>query len=199
LNPARVERRIKTPRAGFPRQCILAFALLTLPLLVATPARPQPSDRAAVGEYQVKAAFLYHFAKFVEWPAAAKNRQTVAVCVLGGDPFGPALDFLLEDKTLHGKRFDIRRVSSAAEAQSCHLLFLALSDEQELQTGLQALAAFPVLTVGDSSNFFTAGGMIRLFVEESKVRFDINLAAARRSQLTISAALLRLARNVEGK
>jgi hypothetical protein len=78
-------------------------------------------------------------------------------------------------------------------------LFVALPDKQELQEALRTLSGSPVLTVGDSPHFAAAGGMIYLFVDESKVRFDINLAAAKQSQITISAALLRLARKVEGK
>jgi hypothetical protein len=178
--------------------CPLALASILL-LGLACTGNAQPSDRGAVGEYQVKAAFLYHFAKFVEWPPAARRDRAVVVCVLGRDPFGPVLDFLLEDKTLQGKPFDVRRISAVAEASACHLLFVSLTDNNELHGALQALSGSPVLTVGDTPSFFSAGGMVHLFVEDSKVRFDINLAAARQSQLTISAALLRLARTVEGR
>jgi hypothetical protein len=165
----------------------------------ATPVDAQPSSQGAVGEYQVKAAFLYHFAKFVEWPSSIQKSRSIEVCVLGSDPFGPALDFLLEDKTLRGKPFELRRVSDTTKALFCQLLFVALPDKQELQEALRTLSGSPVLTVGDSPHFAAAGGMIYLFVDESKVRFDINLAAAKQSQITISAALLRLARKVEGK
>lgn len=172
------------------RAALLGFAVL---------AHAQHGERAAVGEYQVKAAFLYHFAKFVEWPAAAMKGEGVVVCVLGDDPFGPALDFLFEDKTLRGKRFEVRRVNSASEAQACHVLFVNLADKVESRTVLQALSDSPVLTVGNNKDFLASGGMIQLFVEESKVRFDINLTASKQSGLAISAQLLRLARNVEGK
>ena len=180
-----------------PRGLILTTCVLLL--FCGDLSRAQQADRAGVGEYQVKAAFLYHFAKFVEWPAAANKSQAVGVCVLGNDPFGPALDFLFEDKTLREKRFAVRRVASASEAQSCHLLFVATTDADEMRKVLQALSHFPVLTVGDSKEFSAAGGMIYLFVEESKIRFDINLAAARQARISISAQLLRLARTVEGK
>jgi len=162
-------------------------------------AHAQHGGRAEVGEYQVKAAFLYHFAKFVEWPAAAMKGEVLVVGVLGEDPFGPALDFLFEDKTLRGKRFEVRRVSSASEAQVCHVLFINLKDGVESRRTLQALSHSPVLTVGNSKDFLGGGGMIQLFVENSKVRFDINVASAKQAGLAISAQLLRLARNVEGK
>jgi hypothetical protein len=173
-----------------------AWAIL---LYLSHAAGAQGIDRAAVGEYQVKAAFLYHFAKFIEWPAAAGKGDVVVIGVLGVDPFGPALDFLFEDKTLRGKPFEVRRVASVTEARSCHLLFVSIADKNEVQRALAALAGSPVLTVGDSMDFVAGGGIIYLFVEESRIRFDINLAAARRSRLAISAALLRLARSVEGK
>lgn len=173
---------------------VLLFALLS-----AGPISAQPSDRGAVGEYQVKAAFLYHFAKFVEWPAEVKNRRRILVCVLGNDPFGPGLDFLLEDKVLREKPFEVRRVGAASEARICHLVFVSLQDKAETQAVLHTLSDSPVLTVGDNPYFFASGGMIHLFIEESKVRFDINSAAAKRVRLTISAPLLRLARRVEDK
>lgn len=176
---------LRAARAG-----LLGFAVL---------AHAQLAERATVGEYQVKAAFLYHFAKFVEWPAAAMKGEVLVVGVLGDDPFGPGLDFLFEDKTLHGKRFEVRRMRNISEAQACHVLFVNLDDKVEARRILQALANSPVLTVGNNNDFLANGGMIQLFVEGSKVRFDISLTDAKQSGLAISAQLLRLARNVEGR
>jgi hypothetical protein len=176
---------LRAARAG-----LLCFVVL---------AHAQHGERPTVGEYQVKAAFLYHFAKFIEWPAAAVKGEVLVVGVLGKDPFGPTLDFMFEDKTLRGKRFEVRRVNEVSEAQACHVLFVNLEDKAELRSVLQALSSSPVLTVGSHNLFLTSGGMIQLFVEESKVRFDISLTAAKRSGLSISAQLLRLARVVEGK
>ncbi len=167
-------------------------------LLLAAFAQAQSPDRAAIGEYQVKAAFLYHFTKFVEWPAAAQG-DVIVVGVLGEDPFGPALDFLFGDKTLQGKHFEVRRISSAAEARACHVLYISLSQGPQMHRVLDELAGSPVLTVGDSREFYLAGGMIYMFVDESKIHFDINLGMARRSGLTISSSLLRLAQKVEGR
>jgi hypothetical protein len=168
-------------------------------LLCAGLAHAQQGHAATVGEYQVKAAFLYHFAKFVEWPAVAMKGEVVLVGVLGNDPFGPALDFMFQDKNLQGRRFEVRRVSHVSEAQACHVLFVNVDDELELRAALKSLSASPALTVGNHHLFLASGGMIQLFVEESKVRFDINLTGAKQSGLAISAQLLRLARNVEGK
>jgi YfiR/HmsC-like len=172
--------------------CATALALAGI-------AHAQSGDRAAIGEYQVKAAFLYHFTKFVEWPAAATNGNVVVVGVLGDDPFGPALDFLFEDKVLKGKRFRVQRFSNAEQARSCQILFVSIPNPHELKKDLDALAGSPVLTVGDSNDFLAAGGMIYLFVDESKIHFDVNLGTARQSHLALSAALLRLARKVEGR
>jgi YfiR/HmsC-like len=176
----------------------LGTACLAL-LCLAGFARAQNGERAAIGEYQVKAAFLYHFTKFIEWPAEAAKGDVVVIGVLGEDPFGPALDFLFEDKALKGKRFRVRRFSNAPEARSCQVLFVSIPDHNALKASLNALSGAPLLTVGDTPDFFAAGGMIYLFVDDSKIHFDINLGAAKRSKLTISSALLRLARNIEGK
>lgn len=169
--------------------------LVMMLLFCSASARAQGSD--AVGEYQVKAAFLYHFAKFVEWPPAAWSSQSTEVCILGSDPFGSSLDRLLQDKTLRGKAFAVRRIANASEAVSCHIVFVSMDDKNALQESLTILSDSPVLTVGDSTDFSDAGGMVYLFVERSKVRFDINLEAAKQSGLRISSQLLRLARNVK--
>jgi hypothetical protein len=176
-------------------------ALSAAPLLLclAAPVPAAESSRAAVGEYQVKAAFLYHFAKFVEWPHSSTSGDSIAVCVIGEDPFGPVLDFTFEDKSLNGRRFEVRRLAGSPELQACPILFVSRSENNKTGQILQALRQAPVLTVGESQQFQEAGGMIHLVLDESKVRFDINLAAAKDAGLRISAQLLRLARRVQGK
>jgi hypothetical protein len=157
------------------------------------------AEKPTVGEYQVKAAFLYHFTKFVEWPTSSVSHNLTTVCVLGDDPFGPMLDFTFEDKTVRGLPFEVRRLGNDADLGACQVLFLSASETGAASTILGALQGLPVLTVADAPEFGQAGGMIQLVVEESKVRFDINLAVAKRSRLRISAQLLHLARRVDGK
>ncbi len=156
------------------------------------------ADRASVGEYQVKAAFLYNFAKFVEWPVASVG-NTIVIGVLGDDPFGPVLDFTFEGKTVAGKEFEVRRFQRIDQLQLCQVLFISDSEQENLSRILGALRDIPVLTVSDARNFVKAGGIIELVLEDKKIRFDINLTEARSSRLRISAPLLQLARKVEGK
>ncbi len=159
---------------------------------------PLRADRASVGEYPVKAAFLYNFAKLVEWPGGSAAK-TIVIGILGSDPFGAVLDFTFEDKVIAGKRFEVRRFQRIDQLQVCHVLFISDSEQKNFGRILEAVRGMPVLTVSDARDFVSAGGIIELVLEDSKIRFDINLSEAKRSGLRISAQLLQLARQVDGK
>jgi hypothetical protein len=178
---------------------------LPLALLVATllafaldsrAARPARADVAT--EYQVKAAFLYNFAKYVEWPRAAfkDDKAPIVVGVLGDDPFGSALDEALEGKTVDGRRVVARRFAKEKDARQAHILFLPASEDERLPAVLRALAGASVMTVGDAERFAERGAVASFFVEESRVRFCVNVSAAARSDLKISSQLLKLAKIV---
>lgn len=169
-----------------------------LTLVFAGTVPPLRADRASVGEYQVKAAFLYNFAKFVEWPGGSAG-NTIVIGILGSDPFGAVVDFTFEDKIVGGKRFEVRRFQKIDQLQVCHVLFISDSEQGNLGRIMGALHGMPVLTVSDARNFLGAGGMIELALEGKKIRFDINLREVKTSGLRISAQLLQLARKVEGK
>ena len=149
-------------------------------------------------EYQVKAAFLYNFAKFVEWPSPAFPGPSTPfrICVLGHDPFGDALTNIVQGKSISGHSILSMQVQSAAEARSCHIIFLSPSDPGTLRQHLDRLHDFPVLTVGESADFLPLGGMINFVLEEERVRFEINLASAERHHLKLSSKLLAVARVV---
>jgi hypothetical protein len=167
---------------------------LTLNLLGAV-RPPQMPD-----EYQVKAAFLYNFAKFVEWPLGAFQNpgQSLVICVLGEDPFGRALDEVVEGKKIDGRPIGVRRISDAREAGGCQVLFVSSSEGKRALSVLDGGNGSGVLTVGESTNA-TSGGMIINFVlEGGRIRFTINPAAARRGKLRVSSRLLSLA-IIEGK
>lgn len=169
------------------------LAVLTLVLL----AMPVPAARAqdAYREYDVKAAFLYNFVKFVEWPAAAfrDDRSPIEICVYGTDPFGQSLDGVVKGESVGGRGLVIRRPASPAALEGCHVLFVAPSERERTAEVLAAVAGRPVLTVADSDGFLRAGGMINFVLDEGRVRFRINEAPAERAHLTISSKLLRLA------
>ncbi len=155
------------------------------------------SDRAP--EYQVKAAFLYNFAKFVDWPSQAfpSPSAPLRICVLGQNPFGDSLRGIVQDKFISGRAISNEQVDSATQARTCHILFISRSEAAGMQRALAHLRNLPVLTVGDSSDFLPLGGVINMVLEQDRVRFEISLAAAQRQHLKISSKLLAVARVVD--
>jgi hypothetical protein len=153
-----------------------------------------------VGEYTVKAAFLYNFAKFVEWPADSMGGggSPLVLGVLGDDPFGAAIDQVVAGKTANGRQLVVRRFKWGQDLKQCHILFISSSERKRLAEILGALRGASVLTVGDMDQFGQQGGMIQFVIEQSRVRFEINIGAAQNARLKISSKLLALARNVKG-
>lgn len=149
-------------------------------------------------EYQVKAAFLYNFAKFVEWPAGTFKGagDSVIFCVLGNDPFGESLDDVVRGESLDGRRLVVHRTRDVSKAADCHVVFIARSERDRQETILGSLYRRGALTVGETDTFLAAGGIIGFVLDQNKVRFDVNIAAAERSGLKLSSRLLRLARTV---
>jgi hypothetical protein len=166
----------------------LRLVLVGLLAAALTAQAPAPS------EYQLKAAFLYNFGKFVEWPASAFPAPDTpfGVCILGEDPFGLDLETVLRGKTLVGRELLLRRLHSESEWPRCHILFTSGPPPVSLldppREGL--------LTVGEAPGFTRSGGVVRFVVDAGKVRFEINPDAADRAKLRISSKLLRLARIV---
>jgi hypothetical protein len=149
------------------------------------------------GEYDVKAAFIYNFAKFVEWPekATGAHGNVFQLCVLGEDPFGGALN-QYQGKPVKEKKLNIRPLKSIRNASECRILFIAASERDRIVSILEAIGDTPVLTVGDVEGYARHGVVINLRLDSGKVRFNINQATARRSGLKISSQLLRLASSV---
>jgi len=153
---------------------------------------------AALGEYQIKAAYLLNFARFIEWPDSATSRGPIVVGVVGVDPFGNALDSALAGKTVRGRALSVRRFRSVQEIDECHILFISNSETRRVAALVQHFVAVPILTVSDSKDFIEAGGAIEFVVADSRVRFDINLQAISASRLKASAQLLGVARALRG-
>ena len=149
-------------------------------------------------EYAVKAAFLYNFAKFVEWPADAfaGPASPIVFFVFGEDPFGDALKSL-KGKTANGRPIVVRYAANLGELERCHLLFVSASEKANLPKILQATKSWSILTVGDMNGFAQDGGIINMVKEESRVGIEINLEAAQLSRLKISSKLLGLAKIVK--
>lgn len=148
-------------------------------------------------EYEVKAAYIFNFAKFVEWPPGKSQGAgaPMNVCVVGRDPFGSALE-AIEGKVVGGRRIQVRRNPPPQTPGGCAILFVSGSESQQLGRILENLDNSNVLTIGDTEGFAEKGVMINFFMEEKRVRFEINPRAAGRAGLRISSNLLKLARIV---
>jgi hypothetical protein len=146
-------------------------------------------------EYQVKAAFLFNFAKFVEWPPQTFKSPTdaISICVLGPDPFGRSLDEAVNAKSIDGRKLAVRQIDNLQQAGGCQILFIASRKKKHSTDADAAVAMAGVLTVGDSDGFAAAGGVIGFKLEGGKVRLEVNLDAAGQRKLRISSKLLSLA------
>jgi hypothetical protein len=147
-------------------------------------------------EYQVKAAFIYNFALFTEWPDSAfsdKNSPFV-VAVIGPDPFGSFLSQTLTNKTIQGRPVILRHLDSADQISGVHLLFVPAEEDDHLDDIFKQVADQPILTVGESDKFLDAGGTIRFLLEDGRIRFEISPDSAARAGLRISSKLLSLAK-----
>jgi uncharacterized protein DUF4154 len=167
-------------------------------VLVAAVLAPGPAARSetapAPTEYQVKAAFLYSFAKFVQWPDDAFHgpEEPFVVGVLGEDPFGTVLDQTLVGKTVLNRPVVIKRFAKVEDVQA-QILFVAASAARDLPRVLKALRGRAILSAGESEGFAESGGVVGFKTQEKRVRFEINLSRAEEGRLKISSQLLKLA------
>jgi hypothetical protein len=150
-------------------------------------------------EYRLKAAFVSSFAGFVEWPpdALKSPRDPIVICVLGENPFGSALDQAVIGKTLQDRKLAVRSIADVRQAAGCQILFISSSERKHLRSILKEPQLSGILTVGDSDDFTSEGGVIDLQVEGDRIRILINMEAAEQSRLRISSKLLSLARIVK--
>lgn len=164
-------------------------------------ARPMLAQVPSANEYAVKAAFLFHFAQFVEWPdgAFSKPDSPLVYCTIGEDPFQGALEESFKGKTISSHSLQVRHFKKSDEAQGCHVAFMGRTASKHFQDELASFQGKPVLTVGETEQFVRDSGIIGFCLEENKIRFDINVEAAEKSRLKISARLLTLAKAVIGK
>ena len=158
-------------------------------------AEPRPTDT------QVKAIYLYNFAKFVTWPAkeAKAGAETpLTICVFHATDFAPVLKEAVAGETVGGRSIDVKSIDEAKDAARCSILYIDSSASARMETVLQSVAGRSVLTVSDISGFAERGGMIEFVMEGSRVRFKVGLAAAQKANLILSSQLLKVAQSVTG-
>jgi len=158
-------------------------------LLALTPARAAPQ------EYELKAAFIYQISRFVEWPPSPVAGAPLRLCVFGGNTFGTALD-TIRNKPVDERKMEVSLLDMNADIRECNMLFIAAPAEKHLERIAALSRGAGMLTIGDTQGFAQRGAMVNFFVENGKIRFEINLEASRRAGLKISSQLLKLARIV---
>jgi hypothetical protein len=175
---------------------VLAFAILIF--LVGD--RRAFAQGNATSEYQVKAAFLFHFAQFVDWPAETfkEANSPLTYCTLGEDPFRGVLDSTLKGKSIGSRPVQVQHFKQAQEARGCQVLFIGAAGPKFISETLANFNGNPVLTVGETERFAQDGGVIGFTLADNKVRFEINLDVAEHAGLKISSKLLVLAKTVIG-
>lgn len=159
---------------------------------------PGTAGASEFDEYAIKAAYLYNFAKYVEWPPGtfASTDAPLLICIAGDDPFGDALA-ALSGKMIENHPVEVRRLAVTTDLNPCQIVFVSRAEQGRFKALLAKLARQPILTVSDISDFAQAGGMIGLIEADQRIRFNINLNAARQAHLRLSSQLLKLATIVE--
>jgi hypothetical protein len=171
-----------------------ALAVLVLALAAMAPVAAQQAI-----ELEIRAVYLYNFARFFEWPPATFPRADtpIRICVQGSDPFGAALDRAIAAEKVNGRSIVAARVSAGDSTAGCHILYLPESENRRVGSTLQSLRTRPMVTVGEDPKFLDQGGIIRFRRVENHVRFDINLTAAEAAGLRVSPRLLGVAATVK--
>ena len=153
----------------------------------------------AFDEYQVKAAFLYNFAKFVEWPPGtfANANDPIGICIIGQNPFGSTLEDMVQGKKIGDRAFVVRRLRDTQQVRNCQILFVAATESKRTRALLETLKGVGILTVGETDDFTAAGGIIGMKLEGTRVRLQIALETAESTRLHISSKLLGVAEIVK--
>jgi hypothetical protein len=183
-----------SPQRKFLRGC-LAVCMAAC-LLSSVPVSAQTSPK----EYEIKAAFIYRLTQFMEWPTNRfeSSKEPILLCIAGKDPFGQAIDTVLKDQKIGERDIHIKRMETAGSSThtNCHLLFLGASLGTEAEKIVTNLQPHAILTIGEEEDFTRKGGHIRLYLQENKLRFEVNIAALERSGLKLHSQVMKLATRI---
>ncbi len=160
---------------------------------------PYAHAEPAFDEQAVKAAFIFNFAKFVEWPqkAFADTGTPITIGILRNNAFADVLERTVKDKTVDGRKLVVKRFNKVRDIQKCHIVFVSASEKASVSDVLDRAKGTSWLTIGETEGFAQRGGIINLIKEEKRFRFEINVKSAKKAELKISSKLLKLAKIVE--
>lgn len=184
------------------RTRMAALAVLCACIVMACPVTATAADPDGSQEYTLKAAFLLNFLKFTDWTReTAPSNSPCVVAVLGEDPFGPVLETTVADKTVRGRPIRVVRFANARSLtesdEQFHVLFVASPADRRMEEVLKAVGSRSALIVGETPDFCDRGGVIGFVTIENRLRFNVNLDAARLMGLKISSQMLKLANSVK--
>jgi YfiR/HmsC-like len=179
---------------GYRLPALLLTALFLIFAFIPVSAQTHPT------EFQVKAAYVYNFGKFIKWPAeATPSASPFEICVLGKDSFAAVLDTTVSGESIDRRSIAVKRISNPQEAVVCNILFIGLSEESRLKVILTATQHLSILTVSDIPHFAERGGMVGFVSQGEKIRFEVNVGTAEQSHLALSSELLKVASRVISK
>lgn len=191
---------LPAPRFGLANGHLPSRVLVLILAVTLSLSHPALAQQVRSTEQQVKAAYLFNFGKFVRWPVdRAASDDAIEICVLGKDPFGAVLDSTVAGETIEGRVIKVRRPLRAQDTASCNILFVSLSEQNQLGPILKLAEQSGILTVSDIPNFAEHGGVIGFVTLQARIRFEVNRDAAERSRLTLSSELLKVASQVIAK
>ena len=187
-------RHIGFLRWGRAAAAVLGVCLALLPASLAAQSQISSSE-----EYRLKLAFLYNFAKFVDWPADAfpSPQAPLNLCIVGRDPFDSELEQQVSERTINGHPYVTRRLRADDRLTTCHIVFLPAGSDGALPAIVERLGNSGALIVGESAGFASRGGTVNFLIEGTRLRFEINLEASQRTRSRISSRLLALAKIVK--
>ena len=180
-------------------KCAAARILTTTLLLARTPAAFPAAPPSKPSEYDVKAAYLVNFGKFLRLSRPAPGRSSFELCTLGHDPMNSSLDALADNTTIAGLPVRVNHLQDISAAKSCAIVFISASESDRVREDLAILGNADILTVSDAPDFLEHGGMIQFVLVSNHVRFAVNLEAVNRAHLILGSELLRVASSVSGK
>jgi len=174
------------------------IAVCLICAVLALPSYAQTGNSSDSSEYLIKAGFTYNFAKLMQWPANAfpQPDSPIIIGILGNDPFGATLDSVLMGKKVNARSFVVKHLKWGADIKSCNILYVSASEAAHLDEILRLVKGLPILTIGQMPDFARRGGIVNFIIEDDKVRFEVNVEAAKQADISISSRLLTLAKIV---